>query len=147
MEETQNTVPQPDTLPEITDTQLNGEFANIETDTPQPDNDNQFLNESTSQFQPNFSDFPKSDNISQIVSLPPAYSHEMTYENVRVTFPMAQDGSINKYMAYLVRYTYKGSEFVVKRRFSDFTALRNSLRKYVPCHYIAPAHRKRTLVD
>lgn len=68
------------------------------------------------------------------------------YENVRVVFPIVKNAKIKSYMIYNVKYVHNGREFEVKRRFSDFKALRDSLRKHAPCHYIYPAHKKRTLV-
>ena len=69
------------------------------------------------------------------------------YENVRVHFPVARNSRVYSYAVYTVKYTHKGREFEARRRYSDFRALRGALRKYAPCHYIYPAHRKRKTVS
>lgn len=74
-------------------------------------------------------------------------SNKLEYENVRVSFPSSTDTGINSYMIYKMKYTWRGMDFVVNRRFSDFRALRNSLRKFLPCHYMYPVHKKRTIVS
>lgn len=68
------------------------------------------------------------------------------FQNVRVSFPTSTDSKINAYMIYKIRFTVNGNDFVVNRRFSDFTSLRYSLRVFLPCHYIFPVHRKKTIV-
>ena len=71
---------------------------------------------------------------------------KLEYENVKVSFPYSTDTGINSYMIYKVKYTWGGKDFIVNRRFSDFTSLRESLKKFLPCHYIYPVHKKRTIV-
>ena len=75
---------------------------------------------------------------------PPTESFELT--NVRVSFPVASDTGMNAYMIYRVHFCLNNVESSVVRRFSDFTSLRDFLRAYLPCHYIYPVHRKKTLV-
>lgn len=77
---------------------------------------------------------------------PPINSENLKYICVRVSFPTATEGTITNYMAYKVIYVCKEKEYTITRRCSDFTALRESLRRYWPCHYIFPAHKKQTIV-
>jgi len=72
--------------------------------------------------------------------------NNLEYENVKVSFPISTEGTINSHMVYKIKYTWQGKDFVVQRRFSDFSSLRESLRKYLPCHYIFPVHKKQTMV-
>lgn len=72
---------------------------------------------------------------------------KLEYDNIRVSFPTSTETGINSYMIYKVKYTWQGKDFIVNRRFSDFTSLRNSLRKFMPCHYVFPVHKKKTIVN
>ena len=94
-------------------------------------------------FNPN-----QAPSLFTLPSPPPVQTANITvYENVRVSYPESKDGKIKNVMVYIVRYSHKGKEFEVRRRYSDFTALRVALRKYAPCHYIYPAHRKKAMVS
>ena len=139
--------------PEISNNDYDNEFGNEmgndysnNAENQMPVNDiseipnQQRLDVSTSQFS-------RLDNKIMNTSMPPSYLADVKYDNVRVSFPVSQDGKIGNYMVYVVRYSYRGSEFKINRRFSDFISLRNALRKYLPCHYIIPAHRKRPVVS
>jgi len=111
---------------------------------------NEHLDPSESHIQDPLSLFNPSQYLTSFTSSMPLQVHTAdisVYENVRVHFPIARDSKINSYAVYTVKYTHKGREFEVRRRYSDFRALRGALRKYAPCHYIYPAHRKRKMVS
>lgn len=107
---------------------------------------------SSIEHEENYSEPPKQDenkasqNEQQNLSYQNISTNKLEYENVRVSFPTSTDSGINSYMIYKVKYSWQNKNFIVNRRFSDFTALRNSLRKYLPCHYIFPVHKKKTIV-
>lgn len=74
------------------------------------------------------------------------FPDKIEYENVTVSFPVSKESGLKPYMVFKVMYTFKEAELTVNRRFSDFRKLRRSLQRYLPCHYIWPVHRKRTIV-
>lgn len=106
------------------------------TGNSKPQSSNEILNHSTQEL-------PSPILAISQTQLDTAQSH---YENIRINFPTKGYSTIKKYMVYSIKYAYKGKELDISRRFSDFTSLRNSLRNYMPGHYIFPAHKKRTVV-
>ena len=72
---------------------------------------------------------------------------QLSYTDVRVTFPFVKESTLTNYMVYKVHYVFDGVEYTVDRRFSDFVALRETLKKQIPCHFIFPAHKKQAIVS
>ena len=57
-------------------------------------------------------------------------------------FPKQKSGFFKSYLVYEIVFKIDNNKKRVFRRFKDFSALRNILRKYLPCIYIYPAHKK-----
>lgn len=70
---------------------------------------------------------------------------KLPFQHVRVSFPRAKEGPLSNYMVYKLHYTLNDKELEVSRRFSDFSILRDALRRELPCHFIFPAHKKKTV--
>ena len=71
---------------------------------------------------------------------------KLPFKHVRVSFPRMKEGPLSNYMVYRLHYTLNDKELEVSRRFSDFSILRDALRRELPCHFIFPAHKKKTVV-
>ena len=84
------------------------------------------------------SSLEKESNSKSPVKLP--------FQHVRVSFPRMKEGPMSNYMVYKLHYTLNEKELEVSRRFSDFSILRDALRRELPCHFIFPAHKKKTVV-
>lgn len=134
-------------IPDIDEHEVYGEEEMIREENNHPEVYEQMEHEPTpvvDQHQPELQPLQPHQNNE------PRQTHiesRLEYENVRVSFPISTDTGINSYMIYKVKYTWKGTDFVINRRFSDFTSLRDSLRKFLPCHYIFPVHKKKTIVS
>lgn len=101
------------------------------------------LNKEDNQYEDRYSKEKELTNNAK----PDTVADKFAIDNVKVNFPVLIEHPINSYMLYKINYRYKGNEFVIDRRFSDFTSLRDSLRKFLPCHYIFPTHKKKSIVN
>ena len=76
-----------------------------------------------------------------------AASYEkLPLHSVRVQLPHPKESLTGGFMVYPVSFVWNGREFEVFRRYSDFAALRDSLRSLLPFTHLCPAHRRQFIV-